>query len=95
MEAIPVIYLTVPVFIVVIDHYGIDIIHFYIVFGAFVALGLLTPPVCVGVYTAAAVIKEAPERACRAVPAFLAVGLVYAGLMIAFPIVATWLPSKL
>ncbi|NKC10912.1 MAG: TRAP transporter large permease subunit [Gammaproteobacteria bacterium] len=95
LEAIPVIYLTVPVFLAVIEHYGIDIIHFYVVFGAFVGLGLLTPPVCVGVYTAAAVIREAPERAFRAVPAFLAVGLVYAALMIAFPTVATWLPSKL
>ncbi|MEM7405630.1 MAG: TRAP transporter large permease [Pseudomonadota bacterium] len=95
LEAIPVIYLTVPVFIGVIDHFQIDILHFYIVFGAFVALGLLTPPVCVGVYTAAAVIKEAPERAFRAVPAFLAVGLVYAGIMIAFPDIATWLPGLL
>ncbi|MBT6274303.1 MAG: TRAP transporter large permease [Chromatiales bacterium] len=93
LEAIPVIYLTVPVFIGVIDHMNLDILHFYVVFGAFVALGLLTPPVCVGVYTAAAVIKEAPERAFRAVPAFMCVGLVYAGLMIAFPKVATWLPS--
>jgi C4-dicarboxylate transporter, DctM subunit len=95
LEAIPVIYLTVPIFIGVVEHYNLDILHFYVVFGGFVALGLLTPPVCVGVYTAAAVIKEAPERAFRAVPAFLGVGLLYAGLMIAFPSVSTWLPSLL
>jgi C4-dicarboxylate transporter, DctM subunit len=95
LEAIPVIYLTVPIFIGVVDHYNLDILHFYVVFGGFVALGLLTPPVCVGVYTAAAVIKESPERAFRAVPAFMCVGLFYAGLMIAFPDIATWLPSKL
>jgi tripartite ATP-independent transporter DctM subunit len=95
IEAVPVMYLTVPVFIGVVEHFGIDPIHFYIVLGAFVGLGLLTPPVCVGVYTAAAVINEAPERAFRAVPAFLMVGLVYAALMIAFPSISTWLPSKL
>lgn len=95
LEAIPVFYLTVPVFIVVVEHLKIDVLHFYIVFAGFVALGLLTPPVCVGVYTAAAVIKEAPERAFRAVPAFLMVGLVYAVLMILFPVFATWLPSRI
>ena len=93
LEVVPVIYLTIPVFIAIIDHLGIDIIHFYVVFSAFVGLGLLTPPVCVGVYTAAAVIDEAPDRAFRAVPAFVMVGLIYAALMIAFPVIATWLPS--
>lgn len=95
LEVVPVIYLTIPVFIALIAHFQIDIVHFYVVFGAFVGLGLLTPPVCVGVYTAAAVIDEAPERAFRSVPGFVLVGLIYAALMIAFPDVATWLPSKL
>ncbi len=95
LEVVPVIYLTIPVFIALVDHFGIDVVHFYIVFSAFVGLGLLTPPVCVGVYTAAAVIGEAPDRAFRAIPGFVLVGLVYAALMIAFPDVATWLPSRL
>ena len=95
IEAVPVMYLTVPVFLAVVEHFGIDVLHFYVVLGGFVAIGLLTPPVCVGVYTAAAVIKEAPERAFRAVPAFLMVGLIYGAIMIMFPIFSTWLPSKL
>ncbi|MDP6623689.1 MAG: TRAP transporter large permease [Alphaproteobacteria bacterium] len=95
LEVVPIFYLTIPVFIGVITTLNIDMMHFYIVFGAFVALGLLTPPVCVGVYTASAVIGEAPERAFREVPGFVFVGLIYAALMIAFPIFATWLPSHL
>ena len=95
IEAVPVMYLTVPVFLAVVEHFGINVLHFYIVLGGFVALGLLTPPVCVGVYTAAAVINEAPERAFRAVPAFLLVGLVYATIMIFFPVFSTWLPTIL
>jgi C4-dicarboxylate transporter, DctM subunit len=95
LEVVPIFYLTIPVFIGVVSILGIDMMHFYIVFGAFVGLGLLTPPVCVGVYTASAVIGEAPERAFREVPGFVLVGLVYAVLMIYFPFFATWLPSQL
>ncbi len=95
LEVVPIFYLTIPVFLGVVTTLQIDMMQFYIVFGAFVGLGLLTPPVCVGVYTASAVIDEAPERAFREVPGFVMVGLVYAALMIAFPIVATWLPSRL
>ncbi|MFT5174203.1 MAG: TRAP-type C4-dicarboxylate transport system permease large subunit [Gammaproteobacteria bacterium] len=74
LQAIPVIYLAAPVSIAIVEHCNIDSIHCYIVFGARVALGLLTPPVRVGRYTAAA-IKEASERALRAVPVLLLVGL--------------------
>ena len=95
LEVVPIYYLTIPVFLGMISVLEIDIMQFYIVFGAFVGLGLLTPPVCVGVYTASAVIGEAPERAFREVPGFVLVGLIYAIIMIFFPIVSTWLPSQL
>lgn len=95
LEVVPIFFLTIPVFLGVVTVLEIDMMHFYIVFSAFVGLGLLTPPVCVGVYTAAAVINEAPERAFREVPGFLLVGLIYAALMIFFPIISTWLPSQL
>ena len=56
---------------------------------------MITPPVCVGIYTAAGVINENPANAFREVPLFTIVGIVYGILMILFPILSTWLPSLL
>jgi C4-dicarboxylate transporter DctM subunit len=56
-------------------------------------MGLLTPPVCVGVYTAAAVAKTSPEKAFREVPAFLGVTLVYATIMVLVAPLSTFLAS--
>ena len=56
---------------------------------------MITPPVCVGIYTAAGVIKENPAKAFKEVPLFTVVGIIYGILMILFPIFSTWLPSKL
>ncbi len=52
---------------------------------------MITPPVCVGIYTAAGVAKESPEKAIRDVPRFVAVGIIFGLLMIVFPQAATWL----
>ncbi len=95
LEVVPIFYLTIPIFLGVVASLGINVLHFYIVFVAFVGIGLLTPPVAVGVYTAASVIREAPDRALRAVPGFLLLGLIYAILMIALPQAATLLPELL
>ena len=56
---------------------------------------MITPPVCVGIYTSASVIKENPGEAFREVPLFTLVGIVYGFLMIVFPVFSTWLPSIL
>ncbi|MEM1428514.1 MAG: TRAP transporter large permease, partial [Pseudomonadota bacterium] len=71
VEIVPVFYLTVPIFAALALSLGLPILHLYIVFVAFAGIGMITPPVCVGVYTAAGVIKESPEKAFREVPLFV------------------------
>jgi C4-dicarboxylate transporter DctM subunit len=93
LEVIPVFYLTLPILIPVAMSLEIDLLHFYVFFTAFVAIGMLTPPVCVGVYVAAAVANEPPASVFRAVPPFLALGCVYGLIMMFFPQLATWIPS--
>ncbi|MCL4744672.1 MAG: TRAP transporter large permease [Burkholderiaceae bacterium] len=93
IEVVPIFYLVIPLTFGLVSALQIDMIHLYIVFAAFVGLGLLTPPVCVGVYTASAVIREPPERSFRELPGFLAVGIFYGVIMILFPKFATWLPG--
>lgn len=95
LEVVPVFYLTVPIFYPICIALGIDPLHFYVFMVGLVGIGLLTPPVCVGVYTAAAIVNEPPNRAFRAVPGFLALGLVYAGIILVSPWLATWLPGLL
>jgi tripartite ATP-independent transporter DctM subunit len=95
VEIVPVFYLTVPVFAALALSLGQDILHLYVVFVAFAGIGMITPPVCVGVYTAASVAKESPEKAFREVPLFVGVGIVFGALMILFPQAATWLPGIL
>ena len=93
LEVVPVFYLTIPIFYPICIALKIDPLQFYVFTVGLVGLGTLTPPVCVGVYTAAAIVQEPPNRAFRAVPGFMVVGLVYAGIVMAFPWLATWLPG--
>ncbi len=95
VEIVPVFYLTVPIFAALALSLGQDILHLYVVFVAFAGIGMITPPVCVGVYTAAGVAKESPEKAFREVPLFVGVGIAFGLIMIAFPQAATWLPGLL
>ena len=95
IEIVPVFYLTVPIFAAIIISLNQNLLHLYVVFVAFAGIGMITPPVCVGVYTAAGVIREDPARAFKEVPLFVGVGILYGILMILFPAAATWLPGVL
>jgi C4-dicarboxylate transporter DctM subunit len=92
LEVVPVFYLTIPVFYPVCMALGIDPLQFYVFTVGLVGIGMLTPPVCVGVYTASAVIREPPNRAFKAVPGFILIGLLYAAIVAAFPWLSVWLP---
>jgi C4-dicarboxylate transporter DctM subunit len=93
MELVPVFYLTVPLFMVVAASLHVPLVHLYVVFTAFAGIGLLTPPVCMGLYTAAGVINYPADKAFKEVPFFVAIGVVHGALMIFVPFLSTWLPS--
>ena len=92
IEAVPVFYLTMPILYPLCAALKIDLLHFYVFVTGLIGLGLITPPVCVGVYTAAAILGTPPQQAFRYVPGFFAVGIVYAAIVMVFPALATWLP---
>jgi len=94
IEVIPIMYLTLPICTPIAIAMNIDLLHLYIVFTAFVGLGMLTPPVCVGAYTAAAVTQESSHKVIRAIfPVFFLAGLLYAVILVFFPFLSTWLPG--
>jgi C4-dicarboxylate transporter DctM subunit len=94
MEVVPIMYLTIPILAPIALALNIPLVQLYIVNGAFVGLGMLTPPVCVGAYTAAAVAQEKSASVIRAlVPWFLLLGMVHGLVCMVFPELSTWLPS--
>ncbi|NDA18072.1 MAG: TRAP transporter large permease subunit, partial [Alphaproteobacteria bacterium] len=93
VEIVPVFYLTVPIFAAITLSFNQSLLHLYVVFVAFAGIGMITPPVCVGIYTSASVIQENPAKAFREVPLFVGVGILYGILMIMVPEASTWLPS--
>lgn len=94
IEVVPIMYLTLPIMAPVAMALNIDLLHLMIVFTAFVGLGLLTPPVCVGAYTAAAIAEEPAHRVIKAIfPLFFLVGVIYGVIIMFFPWLVTWLPS--
>lgn len=93
MEAVPVFYLTLPIMYPVVTALKIDPLLFYVFITGLIGLGLITPPVCVGLYTAAAILRTPPQQAFPAVPGFFMVGILYAVIVVAFPWLATWLPK--
>ena len=95
IEIVPVFYLTVPIFAALALSLNLDILHLYVVFVAFAGIGMIPPPVCVGIYTSASVIQENPGKAFKEVPLFVGVSIIYGLLMIAFPFASTWLPRLL
>ncbi len=95
IEIVPVFYLTVPIFAAIVVSLNQSLVHLYVVFVAFAGIGMITPPVCVGIYTSASVIKENPGIAFKEIPLFVALGAFYGIIMICFPTISTWLPSLL
>ena len=95
IEIVPLFYLTVPIFAAIALSFNLNLLHLFVVFTAFAGIGMITPPVCVGIYTAAGVVNISPERAFGEIPAFVLMGIVYGALMIMSPVLSTWLPSVL
>lgn len=94
LEAVPNMYITIPLILPVALALKVDLMQLYVVAGVFIGIGLLTPPVCVGAYTAAAVAQESPQKVLRKLyPMFILV-LVGCGLLYIFiPGFSTWLPD--
>lgn len=96
VEAIPNIYLTVPIAFPIAMALNIDLLQLYVICCVFVGIGLITPPVCVGAYTAAAVANEPPERVIRHLFPVYTIVLIGCGLVyMLIPWLSTWIPGMM
>jgi tripartite ATP-independent transporter DctM subunit len=96
LEAVPNMYVIIPLVFPIALALKLDLMQLYVAAGVFIGIGLLTPPVCVGAYTAAAVAQASPQKVLRELyPTFVLV-LIGCGLLYIFvPAFSNWLPTLL
>jgi C4-dicarboxylate transporter DctM subunit len=96
MDAMAMIILTVPIIFPVITALGFDPIWFGVIIVMTVELGLIHPPVGMNVFVIKSVIPDVSFTTIFVgVLPFILTDLVRLVILIAFPIIALWLPSRM
>src|ERR1700736_465207 len=96
MDALAMVILTVPIIFPVIKELGFDPIWFGVIIVMTVELGLIHPPVGMVVFVIKSVIPEVNfSTIFKGVLPFIVTDLIRLVILIAFPIIALWLPSRM
>jgi C4-dicarboxylate transporter DctM subunit len=96
MDAMAMIILTVPIVFPVITALGFDPIWFGVIIVMTVELGLIHPPVGMNVFVIKSVVGELKFATIfRGVAPFIVTDLIRLAILVAFPVIATWLPGRL
>jgi len=96
MDAMAMIILTVPIIFPVVTALGFDPIWFGVIIVMTVELGLIHPPVGMNVFVIKSVVKDVSfTTVFKGVLPFVATDIVRLIILIAFPIIALWLPARM
>ena len=96
MDAMAMIILTVPIIFPIIKELGFDPIWFGVIIVMTVELGLIHPPVGMNIFVIKSVIEDVKiSTIFYGVLPFIVTDLIRLVILIAFPILATWLPSRM
>jgi C4-dicarboxylate transporter DctM subunit len=96
MDAMAMIILTIPIVFPVVKALGFDPIWFGVVIVMTVELGLIHPPVGMNVFVIKSVVKDVKlSTVFKGVMPFVATDILRLAILIAFPVIATWLPSHM
>lgn len=96
MDAMAMIILTIPIIFPLIKTLGFDPIWFGVIIVMTVELGLIHPPVGMNVFVIKSVIKDVKlSTVFYGVIPFVVTDILRLALLIALPILATWLPSHM
>jgi tripartite ATP-independent transporter DctM subunit len=93
LETLPALLILSPILLPVVKAFGIDPVHFGIIICFNLVIGIITPPMGIGLFVAARVANIKPEEVFRKVIPFfipLLTGLVIISL---FPQITLWLPN--
>jgi C4-dicarboxylate transporter, DctM subunit len=96
MDAMAMIILTVPIIFPVVTQLGFDPVWFGIIIVMTVELGLIHPPVGMNVFVIKSVVQDVSFTTIfKGVLPFVATDILRLVILIAFPIIALWLPSRM
>ncbi len=95
MDLAPMLLICTPIFLPVIQTFGIDPVHFGIIMILNLGIGLLTPPVGPTMVVGCAIGKVSMEAVSRSILIFYIPMLIVLGLVTYIPALTLWLPSLL
>jgi len=96
MEELSMILLTVPVLFPLVVHLGFDPIWFGILVVVVVEIGLISPPVGMNLFVLRTLLPHVSTMTLyRGVTPFVVADVIRLALLIAFPVISTWLPNLL
>jgi len=96
MEELSMILLTVPVLFPLVVHLGFDPIWFGILVVVVVEIGLISPPVGMNLFVLRTLLPRVSTMTLyRGVTPFVVADVIRLALLIAFPVISTWLPNLL
>jgi tripartite ATP-independent transporter DctM subunit len=95
LDSTSIMLMTLPLMLPIVESLGYDLIWFGIVFVVVVEMGLLTPPFGMVVFAMKAALGEEAQidEIFRGSYPFLFMMAIFVVIIIAFPILITWLPS--
>jgi len=93
MDMGPMIIITTPIFLPVVQAYGIDPVHFGVIMILNLGIGLNTPPVGAVQFVACAVGKITVWQAMRSIWPFYFASLIVLALVTYIPAISLWLPG--
>jgi len=96
MDAFGLMMLTLPILIPVVSQMGVDLVMYGILMIFMIEMAQITPPIGINVFVISGVAKHIPMYDIfKGVVPFYAARLIMVGLLIAYPSIATYLPSTM
>lgn len=94
IEGLAMIFLTVPIFVPVIEALGFDLVWFGIVLVMMVEISLITPPIGLNVFVMKSMMPDVPlSTIFKGIAPFFCADIVRLAIVVFFPFVALWLPQ--
>ncbi len=95
MDLAPMLLICTPIFMPILQRYGVDPVHFGIIMIFNLGIGLLTPPVGPTLAVGCAIGKVTMEEVSRSIMIFYIPMLIVLGLVTYIPALTLWLPNLL